>query len=96
MTSEAGGAAGPGSGIKELARHGALAGQWELDPQASHVEFRVSFTADITEARPDTITLRAELTVDRSRFGMTWSPMRISSMQATGSITARFTRAARG
>lgn len=190
MTSEAGGAAGPGSGIKELARDGALAGQWELGPQASYVEFRVrhfwstvtvrgrfervegegtvspdgtatgqividatslntrnkqrdkhlrsddffavekhprvvlsvsrasltsdgrlaaegtleaadhrepvSFTADITEARPDTITLRAELSVDRSRFGMTWSPMRISSMQATGSITARFTRAASG
>jgi polyisoprenoid-binding protein YceI len=190
MTSEAGGAAGPGSGIKELARDGALVGQWKLDPQASHVEFRVrhfwstitvrgsfervegdgtvspdgtatgqividarslntrnkqrdkhlrsddffavekhprvvlsvirasltsdgrlaaegtleaadhqepvSFTADITEARPDTVTLRAELTVDRSRFGMTWSPMRISSMQATGSFTARFTRPTSG
>ena len=176
MTTGAGGAAGPGTGINELARDGALVGQWTLDPQASHVEFRVrhfwntitvrgrfervegegtvspdgtatgqividatslnsrnkqrdkhlrsddfftveqhpqvvlavsrasltsdgrlaaqgtleaaghqepvSFTADITEARPDTVTLRAELTVDRSRFGMTWSPMRISSMQA--------------
>jgi polyisoprenoid-binding protein YceI len=41
MTTEAGGAAGPGSGIKELARDGALVGQWKLDPQASHVEFRV-------------------------------------------------------
>jgi hypothetical protein len=49
---------------------------------------RISFTADITEARPDAVTLRAELTVDRSRFGMTWSPMRISSLQAAGSITA--------
>jgi hypothetical protein len=33
----------------------------------------VSFTADNAEARPDTVPLRAELTVDRSRFGMTWS-----------------------
>jgi hypothetical protein len=34
MTSDAGGAAGPGIGIKELARDGALVGQWKLDPLA--------------------------------------------------------------
>ena len=27
---------------------------------------------------------------------MTWSPLRIASMQATGSVTARFTRASAG
>jgi len=77
-----------------LTSDGQLAAEGTLEA-ADHRE-PVSFTADITEDRPDTITLRAELTVDRSRFGMTWSPMRISSMQATGSLTARFTRAARG
>jgi hypothetical protein len=36
------------------------------------------------------------LTVDRSRFGMTWSPLPMTSMQATGSVTARFTRTGAG
>jgi polyisoprenoid-binding protein YceI len=77
-----------------LSSDGRLAAEGTLEA-ADHRE-PVSFTAAITEARPDTVTLRAELTVDRSRFGMTWSPMRMTSMQATGSITARFTRAASG
>jgi len=53
----------------------------------------VSFTADVLAAGPDRVTLRAQLTIDRSRLGMTWSPLRISSPQATGSVTATFTRA---
>jgi len=52
----------------------------------------VSFTADVVAASPDRVRLRAQLTIDRSRFGMTWSPLRISSLPATGSVTATFTR----
>jgi polyisoprenoid-binding protein YceI len=47
-------------------------------------------------ASPDRVTLRAQFTIDRSRFGMTWSPLRISSLRATGSVTATFTRRAAG
>ena len=68
-----------------LAAEGALAAAGVAEP--------VSFTADVVEASPDAVTLRAELTVDRSRHGMTWSPMRMAAMHATGSVTARFTRA---
>jgi len=190
MTTETGGARQSAADAAALAREGALAGQWRLDPSASRVEFRVphfwhaitvrgwfdqvegegsvqpdgtvsgrlvmdatslntknkqrdkhlrsadffdvekhpravltisraalndagqvaaegtleaagvrepvSFTADVVEAGPEAVTLRAEVTVDRSRFGMTWSPLRIASMQATGSVTARFTRAPAG
>jgi polyisoprenoid-binding protein YceI len=60
--------------------------------EAAGVSQPVSFTADVIDASPDTVTLRAELTVDRSRFGMTWSPLRMTSMHATGSVTARFAR----
>ena len=60
--------------------------------QAAGVEEPVSFTADLVEAGNDAVTLRAELTVDRSRYGMTWSPMKMTAMQATGSVTARFIR----
>jgi hypothetical protein len=37
--------------------------------------------------------LTAEFEVDRSGFGMTWSPMHVSSMTARGTVRARFTRA---
>src|SRR5215472_8876132 len=60
---------------------------------AAGVSEPAGFTADIVQASPDAVTLRAEVTVDRSRYGMTWSPMRMAAMHATGSVTARFTRA---
>jgi hypothetical protein len=31
--------------------------------------------------------------VDRSEFGMTWSPMHVASMTAHGTVRPRFTRA---
>jgi polyisoprenoid-binding protein YceI len=52
----------------------------------------VSFTADVTAASPDRVTLRADLSIDRDRLGMTWSPLRVSSLHSTGSVTATFTR----
>ena len=64
--------------------------------QAAGVEEPVSFTADLVDTGNDAVTLRAELTVDRSRYGMTWSPMKMTAMQATGSVTARFIRDAGG
>ena len=60
--------------------------------QAAGVEEPVSFTADLVDTGNDAVTLRAELTVDRSRDGMTWGPMKMTAMQATGSVTARFFR----
>jgi polyisoprenoid-binding protein YceI len=64
--------------------------------EASGAAEPVSFTADVVTASSDRVTLRAQLAIDRSRFGMTWSPLRISSLQATGSVTATFTRATTG
>jgi polyisoprenoid-binding protein YceI len=75
--------------------HGAqLAAEGELE--AAGVREPLSFTAEVVDASPDAVTLQALLTVDRSRFGMTWSPLRMTSMQAAGSVTARFTRAVTG
>lgn len=73
-----------------LTDDGQLAAQGTLE--AAGVTEPVSFTAEVVAANPDAVTLRAELTVDRTRFGMTWSPMRMASMQATGTVTAQFTR----
>jgi polyisoprenoid-binding protein YceI len=75
----------------ELAHSAQLAAEGELE--AAGVRQPLSFTAEVVDASPDAVTLQAEVTVDRSRFGMMWSPLRMASMQATGSVTARFTRA---
>src|SRR6516164_101683 len=59
---------------------------------AGHV-WPVTFTAHIQQATPQAAVLTAELEVDRSQFGMTWSPLHMASMTAHGTVTARFTRA---
>jgi polyisoprenoid-binding protein YceI len=71
--------------------HGEIAMRGTLEA-AGHSQ-PVSFTARAEEAGPDAVTLRAELVVDRSAFGMTWRPMGIAAMEATGSVVARFVRA---
>ena len=53
----------------------------------------VTFTAHIQEATAQAVVLTAELEVDRTEFDMTWSPMRIASTTAHGSVRARFVRA---
>ena len=78
----------------ELTGGAQLAAEGELE--AAGAREPLSFTAEVVDASPDAVTLQAELTVDRSRLGMTWSPLRMTSMQATGSVTARFTRAGAG
>ena len=53
----------------------------------------VTFTAHVQEATGQAVVLTAELQVDRTEFGMTWSPLHMASMTALGTVTARFTRA---
>ncbi len=50
-------------------------------------------TIEVVQVQPDAVTLRGEVTVDRTAFGMTWSPLGMAARQARGIITARFTRA---
>ena len=52
----------------------------------------VTFTA---RAEPDgegAVTLRAELTLDRTAFGMTWGPLGMTAAEAAVTVKARFTR----
>jgi polyisoprenoid-binding protein YceI len=58
---------------------------------AGHSE-PVTFTANADEAGENAVTLRGELVVDRTAFGMTWSPMGMAAKQAAGSVVARFIR----
>lgn len=73
------------------------AGPAELECQATFEaaghERPVTFTAHIQEATAQAAVLTAELQLDRTQFDMTWSPLRIASMTAHGTVTARFVRA---
>lgn len=52
----------------------------------------LSFTARLTEATADAVTLTAEVDVDRTRFGMTWNKLGMMPGAAAMTVTARFTR----
>jgi polyisoprenoid-binding protein YceI len=52
------------------------------------------FVATVTEAAADAVTFDAELDVDRSQFGMMWSPLKVASMNNRIVVSARFRRAA--
>lgn len=58
---------------------------------AGHSE-NINPTIEILQAQPDAVTLRSEVTVDRTAFGMTWSPLGMAAREARGVITARFTK----
>ncbi len=68
----------------EIAMRGTLTAAGHSEP--------VSFTARAQDIGPDAVTLRADLVVDRTLFGMTWSPMGIAAKEAAGTVVARFTR----
>ena|ERR1700729_1279725 len=72
------------AGAGEIAMRGTLQAAGHSQP--------VSFTAHAEQSGPDAVTLRAELVVDRTVFGMTWRPLGIAAKQATGSVVARFVR----
>jgi|ERR1035437_476584 hypothetical protein len=42
----------------------------------------IEFTADVQDFTDRAVTMTADLVVDRLRFGMTWSPMRIAAYDA--------------
>ncbi len=52
----------------------------------------VGLTADLEVTGDNAVTLRADLEVDRTIFGMTWSPLGMAAKQATGTVVARFVR----
>ncbi len=61
---------------------GGLAGQIRLE--AAGQSQTISPTIEITETQPDAVTLHGEVTVDRTAFGMTWSPLGMAAREARG------------
>ena len=69
---------------------GALAGDVRLE--AAGCSEPVRPVTQVVGADSASVTLRAEATVDRTEFGMTWSPLGMADHQAHVVITARFVR----
>lgn len=53
-----------------------------------------SFTARVTDSKADAVTLAAELTIDRTEFGISWNQMGMMRGLTTLTTTLRFARAA--
>ena len=52
----------------------------------------VTFDATVSAVSASEATLDAEVQVDRSEFGLTWSPMKLASMHNTITVHAVFTK----
>lgn len=77
------GAADPES-VGQIALNGTLEAAGRSTP--------VSVTARAEETGENAVTLRADLVIDRTIFGMTWSPLGMAAKEATGTVAARFVR----
>ena len=53
----------------------------------------LTFTATLSDASADAATRAGEFTIDRSRFGMTGSPMKMATMRNRIVVSLRFRRA---
>ena len=53
----------------------------------------IEFTAHVQDFTDQAVTMTAVVVVDRTRFCMTWSPMRVAAYDAHATVTARFVRA---
>lgn len=62
--------------------------------EAAGQRLPIELPLHVEDATPDAATLRGEVTVDRTRLGMTWSPLGMASKQARLSASLRFVRAA--
>lgn len=51
----------------------------------------IGFEASVQEITADSLTMRAEVDLDRTRFGMTWNPLHAFSRTAHITAVARFT-----
>lgn len=59
---------------------------------AGHSE-PIAFTATVDDLSARSVTLSAELIVERQKFGMTWNPLHMTAMVATANVIARFVQA---
>jgi polyisoprenoid-binding protein YceI len=55
-------------------------------------EQEVATVVQVVSATAEGVTLRAEATVDRAAFDMTWSPLNMTRPEARAIVTARFVR----
>jgi polyisoprenoid-binding protein YceI len=69
---------------------GVLKGQVTLEA-GGHSE-ELAPIVEVVGATANTVSLRAEVVVDRTAFGMTWSPLKMASSEARAVVNTRFVR----
>jgi len=73
-----------------LADATALRGRVAVEAAGREQEFEATVT--VLEAGPDAAMLRCELVMDRTAYGMIWSPLGMASRTARAVVAARFVR----
>ena len=63
-------------------------------PELRHRPQEVTFDAILSGATAERVTVDGAVRVDRTGFGMTWSPMRMASSTAVPVIHAQFVKCA--
>ncbi len=69
---------------------GVLKGQVTLEAAGRSED--IAPNVELVGATANTVSLRAEAVVDRTGFGMTWSPLRMTSSEARAVVNVRFVR----
>jgi len=69
---------------------GVLKGQVTLEAAGRSED--IAPIVEVIGATSTTVSLRAEIVIDRTAFGMTWSPLKMASSEARVVVNARFVR----
>ncbi len=75
-----------------LRPHGSSELHGPITLSAAGHQQEVASVVRVVSATTESVTLRAEATVDRTAFDMTWSPLQMTSPEARAVVTARFVR----
>jgi polyisoprenoid-binding protein YceI len=73
------------AGAAELACHGSVEAGGEARP--------LEFTARVDDVAADAVTLRADVTIDRTAHGMTWNPLGMTAGSARTTALVRWVKA---
>ncbi len=72
------------TGPADLACHGTMTAGGQSRP--------LEFTAHVDDIAVDAVTLRSDITIDRTEHGMTWNPMGMTAKTVTATALVRWVR----
>jgi hypothetical protein len=78
--------------VRRLVPEGRSVLKGQVTLEASRHNEDLAPIVEVVGATSNTVNPRAEVVVDRTAFGMTWSPLKVTSSKARAVVNARFIR----